>query len=104
MSAPEAPHRLTPTERLALADARLHEVTMATLRREPAAPESTVEIGTTAKHGSAADPTPRRLHTWTITVRGTDAAECAREARRLDNELAAAFASELADDTPSGGE
>lgn len=70
--------RLTPTE-------RLHEVTMAAMHRAPAAPESTVEIGVTAK----------RLHTWTVTVRGVDAAECARVAKRLDDELAAKFASEL---------
>lgn len=74
--------RLTPTE-------RLHEVTMASLTRAPAAPESTVEIGVTAK----------RLHTWTVTVRGPDADECARVAQRLDDGLAAKFASELTDDT-----
>lgn len=82
MSADPEPRRLTPTE-------RLHEVTMAAMHRAPAAPESTVEIGVTAK----------RLHTWTVTVRGVDAAECARVAKRLDDELAAKFASELVDDT-----
>ena len=58
---------------------------MAALHRQPAAPESSVEIGVTAK----------RLHTWTVTVRGVDPEECARIAQRLDNELSAAFAHEL---------
>ena len=78
MSALEETPRLTPTQ-------RLHEVTMAALHRQPAAPESSVEIGVTAK----------RLHTWTVTVRGVDPEECARVAQRLDNELSAAFAHEL---------
>ena len=58
--------------------ARLHEVTMAALHREPSAPESVVTIGVTAK----------RLHTWEITVRGSDPDECDRIARRLDDGLA----------------
>lgn len=57
--------------------------------RAPAPPESTVEIGVTAK----------RLHTWTITVRGEDVNECARVAQRLDDELAAKYAHELDTDT-----
>lgn len=57
--------------------------------RAPAPPESTVEIGVTAK----------RLHTWTVTVRGEDVEACARLAQRLDDELAAKFASELDTDT-----
>jgi hypothetical protein len=48
-----------------------------------------VEIGVTAK----------RLHTWTVTVRGEDAEACSRLAQRLDDELAAKFASELDTDT-----
>jgi hypothetical protein len=63
--------------------------------RAPAPAESTVTIGTTAKHGSAADPEPKRLHTWEITVRGEDVGECARRARVLDDALSAAFAHEL---------
>jgi hypothetical protein len=85
--APEVP-RLTPTQ-------RLHEVTMASLARRPSEPESTVEIGTTAKHASKDDPQPKRLHTWSITVRGTDVQECDRIARRLDDGLSALYAHEL---------
>ena len=72
--------------------ARLHEVTMAALHREPSAPESVVTIGVTAK----------RLHTWEITVRGSDPDECDRIARRLDDGLAAKYASELDTDTLAG--
>ena len=60
--------------------------------RTSAPPESTVEIGVTAK----------RLHTWTVTVRGEDVNECARIAQRIDDELAAKFASELDADTLAG--
>jgi hypothetical protein len=73
--------RLTPTE-------RLHEVTMAAMHRAPSAPESSVTIGVTAK----------RLHTWEVTVRGDNPEECAKVAKRLDDELAAKFADELTDD------
>lgn len=65
---------------------------MAARRTEP---ESTVTISTTAKHGSAADPAPKRMHTWEITVRGLDAGECARQARLLDASLSAEFAHEI---------
>ena len=75
---PPEPRRLTPTE-------RLHEVTMAQLNRRPSEPESSVTIGVTAK----------RLHTWEITVRGPDAAECSRVARILDDNLSAEYASEI---------
>jgi hypothetical protein len=92
--APE-PARLTPTQRLQLADERMHEVTMASLARRPSEPESTVEIGTTAKHASKDDPQPKRLHTWSITVRGVDVQECDRIARRLDDGLSALYAHEL---------
>lgn len=85
---PTEPRRQTPTE-------RLHEVTMASLNRRPSEPESTVEIATTAKHASKDDPTPKRLHTWSITVRGQDVQECDRIARRLDDGLAALYAHEL---------
>ena len=60
--------------------------------RQPAPPESAVEIGVTAK----------RLHTWTVTVRGEDVNECARVAQRIDDELAAKYASELDADTLAG--
>jgi hypothetical protein len=61
-------------------------------QRENTPPESSVTIGTTAK----------RIHTWEITVRGADAAECQKVARRLDDELSATFAHELDDDTLAG--
>lgn len=56
--------------------------------REPTPTESAVTIGVTAK----------RLHTWEVTVRGENAEECAKVAKRLDDELAAKFADELTDD------
>lgn len=58
-------------------------------RRAPTPPESTIEIGVTAK----------RLHTWTVTVRGEDVNECARVAQRLDDELSAKYAHEMDTDT-----
>lgn len=67
--------------------------------RTPSPPECSVTIGTTAKHGSAADPEPKRLHTWEVTVRGEDVQACSRLARLIDSELAAGFASELDHDT-----
>ena len=77
--------RVTPSE-------RLYDLAMAALSRTPSVPESSVEIGVTAK----------RLHTWSIVVRGEDVEACARIAQRLDDELAAKFASELDADTLAG--
>jgi hypothetical protein len=54
-----------------------------------------VTIGTTAKHGSAADPDPKRLHTWEIVARGGNPDETTRIALRLDDGLAAKYAHEL---------
>lgn len=82
---PGLPRRVTPTE-------RLYDALMASLSRTPSAPESTVEIGVTAK----------RLHTWTVTVRGADVNECARIAQRLDDELAAKFADEIDTESLAG--
>lgn len=65
---------------------------MAAMSRRPSEPESVVTIGVTAK----------RLHTWEITVRGADPDECDRIARRLDDGLAAKYASELDTDTLAG--
>lgn len=79
------PRRVTPSE-------RLYDLAMAALSRQPGTPESSVTIGTTAK----------RIHTWEIVVRGSDPDQCAKIARRLDNELSAAFASELDSDTLAG--
>lgn len=53
--------------------------------RQPAPPESSVTIGTTAK----------RIHTWEIVVRGEDVGECMRKARTLDDALAAHYSHEL---------
>lgn len=91
MSTPEQtePRRLTPTERLQNLQEHLHEVTMSVLNRRPTMPESSVTIGVTAK----------RIHTWEITVRGDDPAECERVARLLDDGLAEKYAAEL---EPSG--
>lgn len=43
------PRRLTPTERLQLADTRTHEVTMAALQRAASPPEHTVSLTLNAK-------------------------------------------------------
>jgi hypothetical protein len=51
-----------------------------------------VEIGVTAK----------RLHTWTVTVRGADPEECDRVAQRIEDGLAAKYAGELDADTLAG--
>lgn len=79
------------TGRLSTSEAgrRALDLAEAMARRAPTPPESTVEIGVTAK----------RLHTWTVTVRGEDVNECARIAQRLDDELAAKYAHELDADT-----
>lgn len=62
---------------LAVVEAQAH--------RTPSPPECAVEIGTTAK----------RIHTWTITVRGEDVDECARKAKLIDADLSAMFAHEM---------
>ena len=82
------------TGRLSTSEAarRAYDLAEAIARRAPSAPESTVEIGVTAK----------RLHTWTVTVRGEDVNECARVAQRLDDELAAKYAHEMDSDTLAG--
>lgn len=77
--------RPTPTQ-------AFRDLAMAYATRTASAPESSIVIGTTAK----------RIHTWEITVRGEDIDECARIARRLDDELAAKYASELDSDTLAG--
>lgn len=79
------PRRITPSE-------RLYDLAMAALSRTPSVLESSVEIGVTAK----------RLHTWSIVVRGEDVEECAKIAKRLDKEMTAAFASEVDADTLAG--
>ena len=61
--------------------------------REPAPPEHTIEVTTTTIR--PAGEKAYRVHNWTITIRGTDADECDRVARRLDDGLAAKFAGEL---------
>lgn len=75
------------TGRLSTSEAarRTFDLAEAFAHRAPSPPESSVEIGVTAK----------RLHTWTVTVRGEDVNECARVAQRLDDELAAKYAHEL---------
>lgn len=59
---PGTPHRLTPTEQRQLADARLHEVTLAFAARAAAPPEHTVEMSRNAKG----------IAQFTVTVRGYD--------------------------------
>lgn len=85
----ERPHTVSPY-RVALDKA--NEALIAAVSRTPSSPESSVTIGVTAK----------RLHTWEITVRGENVEACQRIARRLDNELAAAYASEMVDDGLAG--
>lgn len=67
---------------------------MATLTRRPSEPESSVTIAVTAK----------RLHTWEITVRGTDAEACKLLAETLDGDLATKYAHEIAPVTNGGTE
>lgn len=90
------------TGRLSSSEAARLALHALAIPRAPAPPESSVTISTSAKHGSAADPEPKRLHTWEITVRGEDIGECTRKARVIDNELSAAFAHELDHDTLAG--
>lgn len=78
----ERPHTVSPWRR---AFDTQHEALLAAVSRTPSGPESSVTIGVTAK----------RLHTWEIVVRGENVEECQRIAKRLDNELSAAFASEV---------
>lgn len=78
------------------------EIVRALLNRAPTAPESSVTISTTAKHGTKDGGEPARLHTWDVTVRGEDADECDRIAKRIDDGLAAKYAHELDADTLAG--
>jgi hypothetical protein len=71
---------------------RAFDLAEAMAHRAPSAPESSIEIGVTAK----------RLHTWTVTVRGEDVNECARIAQRIDDELAAKFADEVDTESLAG--
>lgn len=64
------PRRLTPTERLQLADERMHEVTMASLTRRPSVPESAVTISRNAKG----------VAQFEVTVRGESVEACEAEA------------------------
>ena len=63
---PEAPRRLTPTE-------RLHEVTMAAMGRRPAEPESSVTITRNAKG----------VFQFEVTVRGPEVTACEELARSI---------------------
>ena len=74
MSAPELPHRLTPTE-------RLHEVTMAAMHRAPAPPESSVSLSRNAKG----------VAQFEVVVRGADAEACKREAAAIFDHLATIY-------------
>lgn len=74
MSAAEEAPRLTPTQ-------RLHEVTMASLSRRPAEPESSVTISRNAKG----------VAQFEVTVRGTDAAACQDEAEKIFDALSLGY-------------
>lgn len=64
------PRRLTPTERLQLADTRTHEITMAFANRRPTEPESSVTISRNAKG----------VAQFEVTVRGANVEACEAEA------------------------
>lgn len=81
MAAATEPRRLTPTERLQLADERMHEVTMASLARRPSEPESSVSLTRNAKGAVQIE----------VTVRGVDARACQQHATLLYEELALAY-------------
>jgi hypothetical protein len=63
--------------------------------RTPSPAESSVTIGTTAKHATKDGGAAARMHTWDIVVRGEDVGECMRKARVLDDALSAHFSHEL---------
>lgn len=71
------------------------EVLRALLNRPASPPESSVTIGTTAKHATKDGGAAARMHTWDIVVRGEDVGECMRKARSLDDALSAHFSHEL---------
>lgn len=70
------------------------------VQRNPAPPEHSVEVTTTTIR--PAGEKAYRVHNWTIVIRGTDADENDRVARRLDDGLAAKYASELDTDDLAG--
>ena len=70
MSAPELPHRLTPTE-------RLHEVTMAAMGRPRSVPEQSVTVTRNAKGHFQ----------FEVTVRAEDITDCIAEVKDAIAEL-----------------
>lgn len=75
---------------------------VAAVSRAPSGPESSTTIGTTAKHGSAADPKPKLLHTYEVVVRGNNPVDNTKIAQRIADGLDAKYAYELEDDTLAG--
>lgn len=87
------PRRKSPTE-------RLHELAMTIAERRPTAAEHAIEVTTTTIR--PAGEKAYRVHNWTVTIRGDDPDEIDRVAKRIDDGLAAKYASELDRDTLAG--
>jgi len=88
------------TGRVSTSEAARHAFALAEAaiaRRDPAPPEHSIELSTTTIR--PAGEKAYRVHNWSITIRGTDAGECYRMARNLDDGYAARYASELDTDT-----